>query len=71
MFHLVFKWKRGLSKESKVMLDNVSVFTFSKSILLIGVGARNVMDNAIGGEVLNKWMIFATPIRLHSFDFMA
>lgn len=54
MFHLVFKWKRGLSKESKVMLDNVSVFTFSKSILLIGVGARNVMDNAIGGEVLNK-----------------
>ena len=36
------------------MLDNMLVFAFSKSILLISIGARNVMDNAIGGEVLNK-----------------
>ena len=47
------------------------MFAFYRTNLLVGMGASNSMSDAGIFEVIVKATIFATPIRLDDFYFMA
>ncbi len=46
----------------------MTVFTFNSTILLVSVGARKAMSDAMVLENFGKGAIFATPIRLYRFN---
>jgi hypothetical protein len=49
----------------KPHLHNVVMFMLSSSILLVGVGARNLMRDTNGTKEGIKFLILPTPIRLN------
>ena len=61
----------GLGEKSKAHFDDVSVLTFSNTVLFRGMSARGSMMDTGGAKVFLKRLEFPTPIRLKSFYFCA
>jgi hypothetical protein len=59
-----------MSKKSEPNFNNMTVFAFSKPILLMCVWTRNTMcDAKRAKKCVVHFLIFATPIRLDTFNF--
>jgi hypothetical protein len=68
-FILEFERHRSMCKKSNAHLDNVSMFTFSRAVLLMGMRTGNVMRNAYAFKEGVQGLILTAPIRLYSLDF--
>ena len=58
-----------MSKKSKSHLDNVSMFSFGRAVLLVCMRTRNMMCNSYFLKERIKFLIFTSPICLHSNNF--
>jgi hypothetical protein len=56
-------------REAKALLDNMSMFTLGRTILLVSVWARHVMSDANTLKEKIQVLILPTPISLHGNDF--
>jgi hypothetical protein len=59
-----------VSKKGKTHLDDVSMFALGCPILLVGVGARDMVCDVNGSKKGIEFLIFPTPIRLNNNYFL-
>jgi hypothetical protein len=59
-----------MSKQRKANLNNVVVFYFCQPILLMSIGARDMMKNTNLLKIGIKLLILATPVCLNNKDFL-
>ena len=58
-----------MSKKRQANFYNMTMFAFSRSILLMSVWARNVMTYTNFMKEGIKFLIFTTPVGLHCYNF--
>src|ERR1041384_3469461 len=62
-----FNWDIGMCKESETSFNNMSVFAFSRSILLMSMWAGNTVSNTKRAKkCIVNFLIFPTPIGLNT-----
>ena len=64
-----FKRHMGMCKESKTNLNDVAMFAFNRAVLLVWMGTRDVMRDALFLKESIEFNIFSTPVRLNSENF--
>ena len=68
-FNPEFEWHGSVREESKAYFNCVMMLPFSGSVLLVCIGARNMMHNPNFSKKGIKFLIFSSPIRLNREDF--
>lgn len=59
--------ERRVEHKGKARFNYVIVFSLDNTILLVSVGAREVMKNALSGEIIMQGAIFTTPLWTNNF----
>jgi biotin transporter BioY len=66
----IFQWHGSMSKKGETHLHNVAMFTLSGTILLMCMGACDLMRYANILEKGIKFLILPTPVGLNNNDIM-
>jgi hypothetical protein len=66
----VLKRHRSICKERQANFNNMSMFTFSRSVLLMSMRTRHKVRYANFLKERIEFLILSSPVRLHSNNFL-